>query len=359
MKNSAYMTWAKRHAAARYNLANSGVLACGLRDLPLRLEEIELNGPNSEGYPPLKEAIAAKYGTTAGHVVTAQGTSLANFLICATLLERGDEVLIERPTYEPLLSVAGYLGAEVKRFGRTFEQDFQIDPDELRRLVSPRTRLIVLTSPHNPSGVVVDPDALTRIGELAAEVGARVLIDEVYRDALFEDAPPSALHLGPQFIATNSLTKSYGLSGLRCGWILSDPELAERARRLNDLLGAVGPMPSEAIAVAAFRRLGALESRSRALIEPSLRLVHAFLREHADLLDCVVPPRSIIVFPRLRHEATSDLLHDRLRRDETSIVPGRFFESPRHFRLGFGVKTEDVAAGLGNLSKALREPTDS
>jgi len=354
MKQSAYMTWAKKHAAARYNLANSGVLGCSPRDLPLRPEEIELNGPNTEGYPPLKEAIAAKYGTTADRVVTAQGTSLANFLICATLLERGDEVLIERPTYEPLLSVAGYLGAEVKRFGRTMERGFQVDLDELPRLVSSRTRLIVLTSPHNPSGVVVDPDALTRIGELAAEVGARVLIDEVYRDALFEAAPPSALHLGPQFIATNSLTKTYGLSGLRCGWILCESELAERARRLNDLLGVVGPMPSESIAVAAFRRLGDLESRSRALIEPNLRLVHAFLGEHTDSLDCVVPRRSLIVFPRLRHEETSDPLHDRLRRHETSIVPGRFFESPRHFRLGFGVKTADVVAGLGHLSRALR-----
>jgi aspartate/methionine/tyrosine aminotransferase len=359
MKHSAYITWAKRHAEARYNLANSGVLGCELRDLRLGLDEIELHGPNGDGYPPLKEAIATTYGTAADRVVTAQGTSLANFLICATLLERGDEVIIERPTYEPLLSVAGYLGAEVKRFERTFEQGFRVDPDEVRRIVTSRTRLIVLTSPHNPSGVVADPATLARLGELAAEAGAHVLIDEVYRDTLFEEAPPSALHLGSRFIATSSLTKSYGLSGLRCGWILCEPDLAERARRLNDLLGAVGPLPTESMAVAAFRRLGELRSRARALIEPNLRLVHAFLHEHADRLECVVPRRSIVVFPRLRQESTSDPLHDRLRLRETSIVPGRFFESPRHFRLGFGGRTDDVAAGLENLSQALRGPAGS
>jgi aspartate/methionine/tyrosine aminotransferase len=354
MKNSVYMTWAKRHAAARYNLANSGLLGCELSDLPLRLDDIILNGPNAEGYAPLKAAIAAKYGADAEQVVTAQGTSMANFLACATVLERGDEVLIEQPTYEPLLAVARYLGAEVKRFARPFEQGYQPDLDELRRQLSPRTRLIVLTCPHNPSGVVIAPAALRRIGELAAEAGARVLVDEVYRDILFEDAPPSAVHLGAHFIATSSLTKAYGLSGLRCGWILCAPELAERLRRLNDLCSATSSMPSAALSLVAFRHLNALTARARALIEPNTGLAHAFLREHSDALECIVPPRSITLFPRLKRHADSELLHDLLRRFETSIVPGKYFESPRHFRLGFAVKTEDVAAGLRHLAQALR-----
>jgi len=354
MKQSVYMAWAKRHAAARYNLANSGILGCAAADLPLRPEEIPLNGPNVEGYPPLKEAIAAKYGVREDQVVLAQGTSFANFLSCATLLEPGDEVLLEQPTYEPLLALIRYLGATVKRFSRTFENRFQIDPDEVGRLVSSRTRLIALTSPHNPSGVVADPAALSRIAEIAVEARAWVLVDEVYRDILFEDAPRSAVHLGARFIATSSLTKSYGLGGLRCGWALCDADLAERMRRLNDLMGAVGPMPAEAMGAAAFRTLPALEARTRALIEPNARLVHAFLRDHADLLECVVPPRSMIVFPRLRHAPSSDPLHDRLRECDTSIVPGRFFESPRHFRLGFAVGTEEVAEGLRRLSDTLR-----
>ncbi len=349
------MIWAKHHAGARYNLANSGILGCDLTDLSLSIEDVALNGPNHEGFAPLKEAIAAKYGTTPDRVMTAQGTSMANFLAMATVLERGDEVLIEHPAYDPLLAAARYLGAEVKRFHRRFEDGYQVDPDEVRSLLTPRTRLIVLTSPHNPSGVAVAQETLVRIGELAAEAGAHVLLDEVYRDILFEEAPPSAVHLGPQFLATSSLTKSYGLSGLRCGWVLAEPAMVERMRRLNDLFGAVGSMPSDALAVAAFRQLSRLEARTSAMIEANMALVHEFLRAHEGELECVVPRRSMIVFPRLRQGDDSQPLHDRLRAFETSIVPGRFFEAPRHFRLGFAVRPEDVATGLQNLSRALRE----
>ena len=117
MKNSVYITWAKNQAGARYNLANSGILGCDLNDLPVTMEDVALNGPNGEGYAPLKEAIAAKYGVSADQVVTAQGgTSMVNFLAMATVIERGDEALVEQSTYEPLLGALEFLGAEVKRF---------------------------------------------------------------------------------------------------------------------------------------------------------------------------------------------------------------------------------------------------
>lgn len=355
MKNSVYMTWAKYHAGARYNLANSGILGCDLSDLTVTLEDVAINGPNHEGFAPLKDVIAAKYGVKPENIVPAQGTSMANFLAMATVVERGDEVLIEQPTYDPILSALEYLGAEVKRFSRSFENGYQIDLDELKRLTTSRTKLIVITSPHNPSGIAVDSSAWKQIGELASLVGAYVMVDEVYRDILFADAEPCVATLGPQFITTSSLTKSYGLSGLRCGWILCNPELAERMRRLNDLFGAVGSVPSDTLSVAAFRQLEKLEARTRAMMEPNIKLVHQFLREHEDLLECVVPPRSMIVFPKLKNQADAQPLHDQLRELETSIVPGKFFEAPRHFRLGFAVKPEDVEVGLQNLSKVLRQ----
>ncbi len=354
MKNSVYITWAKSQAAARYNLANSGILGCDLNDLPITIEDVSINGRNEEGYGPLKEAIATKYGVSANQVVTEQGTSMANFLAMATVIERGDEVLVERPAYDPLLSALRYLGAEIKRFSRSFENGYRIDVDEAQGLITSRTRLIVITSPHNPSGITVDQSTLRRIGELAKDAGALVLVDEVYRDILFEDAPPVAASLGAQFITTSSLTKSYGLSGLRCGWILCEPELAGKMRRLNDLFGVVGSMPSDGLSLAAFRNLRLLEARTRGMIGPNMALVVEFLREHQDVLDCVVPPHSMIVFPRLKNDDDSEPLHDLLRRFDTSIVPGKYFEDPRHFRLGFAVKTEDVAIGLRNLSKALR-----
>lgn len=352
MKGSVYMRWAKEHAAARYNLANSGILGCETKDLEIGPGDILVNAPNRDGYPPVLEAIADLYKAAPEQVVPAEGTSGANFLAFAGLLDPGDEVLVEQPTYEPLLAALELVGARVKRFARRFADGWRIDLDGLRSQVSDRTRLVVITNPHNPSGVFLPPEEIAAVGEL----GAYVLVDEVYRDILFEEAPPSHVHLGPRFLATSSLTKSYGLSGLRCGWVLASPDVADRLRRVRDAMGSVGSVPSDGLALAALRQLPRLVQRTRALLEPNQRLIREFLGEHSGELDCVLPPRTMMVFPRLRKEEDSQPLHDRLRRLETSIVPGRFFENPRHFRLGFAVRPEDVAAGLRHLSAALRQP---
>lgn len=357
MKGSVYMRWAKEHAAARYNLANSGILGCSTADLEIGPGDVMVNGPNSDGYPPVLEAIASLYGVKPEQVVPAEGTSGANFLAFAGLVDPGDEVLVEQPVYEPLLAALELAGARVKRFARRFEDGWRIDLDSLRAQVTDRTRLVVITNPHNPSGVFLPPAEIAAVGEIAG--GAYVLVDEVYRDILGilgGDAPPSHVHLGPRFLATSSLTKSYGLSGLRCGWVLASPEVADCLRRVRDAMGSVGSMPSDGLALAALRRLPRLAARTRSILEPNQRLIRDFLAEHAEELDCVLPPRTMMVFPRLRREEDSQPLHDRLRRVETSIVPGRFFESPRHFRLGFAVRPEDVAEGLRHLSAALRQP---
>lgn len=353
-KGSVYMRWAKDHAAARYNLANSGLLGCSTEDLVLEPGDVQLNGANRDGYAPLLEAIAAQYGVGSEQVVTAPGASGANFLAFAALVDAGDEVLVEQPTYEPILAALSFLGARIRRFGRRFEDGYRLDLDEIRSLLTDKVRLIVLANPHNPSGVLLPPEDVAAVGRLAEHVGANVLVDEVYRDVWFEAAPPSHVHFGPRFLTTSSLTKSYGLGGLRCGWILCAPDLAQRLRCTKDFMEGVDSVPSDTLAVAAFRQLPRLAERSRAIMDPNIAQVHAFLSEHAERLDCVVPPRSMTVFPRLKGEEDSEPLHDWLRTRETSIVPGKFFESPRHFRLGFAVEPENVAAGLRHLSEGLR-----
>jgi aspartate/methionine/tyrosine aminotransferase len=354
MKGSVYMRWAKDHAAARYNLANSGMLGCSTDDLVLEPGDLQINGANRDGYSPLLEAIAARYGVTPEQVVTAPGTSGANFLAFAALIEAGDEVLVERPTYEPLLAALGFLGARVRRFERRFEDGYRLDLDEIRSQLTDRVRLVVLANPHNPSGVLLPPEEMGELARLVGGAGAYLLVDEVYRDIWFDEAPPSHVHLGPHVLATNSLTKSYGLSGLRCGWILCAPDIARRLRLARDPMQAVDSVPSDTLAAAAFRQLPRLAERSRAILDPNIAQIRAFLAEHRERLDCVVPTRSMTVFPRLRNEEDSEPLHDWLRSRDTSIVPGKFFESPRHFRLGFAVMPEDVARGLENLAAGLR-----
>lgn len=352
MKGSVYMRWAKEHAAARLNLANSGLLACGPGELAFAPEDVLINGSTPDGYPPLLAAIGARYGVEPERVVPAGGTSGANFLAFAALLDPGDEVLVEQPTYEPVLAALQALGARIRRFERRSEDGWRPDPDSLRAaLVNGRVRLVVLVNPHNPTGVLLDRAEVAEIARLAKTAGSLLLVDEVYRDIWFEEAPPSHVHLGPHVLVTNSLTKSYGLSGLRCGWVLCGTRaLADRLRRARDFMEAAGSVPSDGLALAAFRQIDRLEARARALLEPNLQLVRAFLAEHAEWLDCVLPRRTLMAFPRLRQEEDSQPLHDWLRARETSIVPGRFFDHPRCFRLGFAVRTEDVAEGLGNLA---------
>src|SRR6266567_8149733 len=201
-KHSDYMHWSKTQSRARFNLATSGVGAFPLRHLPANLEELEINGDNSYGYAPLQSAIAKHYGVDPECVVEGAGTSMANHLAMAAVLEPGDEVLIEHPAYGPILDIAHYLEANVKRFRRVEKNGWAIDPAEVRRCVTPRTRLIVITNLHNPTSALTPEMVLGEIGDIARSIGALVLVDEVYLDAVYEGTPRTSFHLGSEFVVT-------------------------------------------------------------------------------------------------------------------------------------------------------------
>jgi len=346
---SEYMHWAKNQRPVTYALSSSEVPHFALDRLPLALADLELTGASAYRYPPLRDAIAAKEGVAPENVVAADGTSMANMLALAALVEPGDEVLVERPTYEPLLAVLGFLGARVTRFDRR-APSFALDPDAVRRAVTPATKLIVLTNLHNPSGAHADEASLRRI----AEIGPRVLVDEVYRDAAFAERPRSCVHLSDRFVATNSLTKVYGLSGIRCGWILAEPALAERIWRLNELFGVAQVHAGERLGCFALAHLGEVAAGTADRLRRNRALANAFFAARGDL-ECAPMAHGITAFPRLVHgdpEALDDLLRTRF---DTGIVPGRWFEMADHFRIGVGGPTEMVAEGLARLGAALDE----
>jgi len=349
---SPYMEFAKLHTGARYNLATSGVMSYPLSSLPVRLEDLEINGPTIYGFTPLQERLARKAGVSPDCVVASAGTSLANHLAMAAAFEPGEEVLIEEPTYELLLSTARYLGASIRRFPRRFEDDFRVMPDEVARQITPRTRLIVLTNLHNPSGALIDDATLTSVGEIARSVGARVLVDEVYLEALFDRPWRSAFHLGNQFVVTSSLTKAYGLSGLRCGWILAEPEMVERIWKINDLYSATPVHPAELLSVVALDNLAAISARAKSVVEVNRQALHAFLDAHPQLR-CFRPEFGTVAFPRLPRGNGDTFFEYLMRKCETSVVPGRFFEMPLHFRVGIGGDSAITAEGLVRLGQAL------
>jgi hypothetical protein len=354
MKESVYIEWAKTRSQARYSLATSGIMNYPLSELPVRLEDMELSGPSWYGYEPLQQALAAKCMVEPDSVVHAIGTSMANHLAMAAILGRDDEAVIEQPAYDPLISIAHYLGARVKRFERRFEDGFRVDAREVERAVSPRTRLIILTNLHNPTGVLADNETLSRVGEIARSVGARVLVDEVYLEAMFERAQPSAFKLGSEFVVTGSLTKAYGLSGLRCGWALAEPELAKRMWRLNDLFGNIPPHAAERLSVIALANLDRIAARAKSILEANRPVLNAFLDSRDDL-ETVRPQFGTVAFPRLKRGSMDALCKLLREKYETAVVPGKFFEMPGHFRIGIGGDSQVLAAGLERLGQALDE----
>jgi aspartate/methionine/tyrosine aminotransferase len=351
---SPYMEFAKLRSAAKYNLATSGMMSYPLAELPVRLEDLEINGVNPYGYAPLIERLAKHNDVPAECVVTSAGTSLANHLAMAATFDPGDEVLIEHPTYELVESTAEYLGAKLRRFERRMEDDFRIDLEEVERNITPKTKLVIVTNLHNPTGAYADEATIHAVGEIAKARGARVLVDEVYLETFYGQRPPNALHLGEHFLVTSSLTKAFGLSGIRCGWVLASEKLAHRMWRINDLYSATPVHPAELLGVVAFDNLDRVANRAREILHVNRAAMAKFLDGRNDL-DVFRPQHGTIVFPRLKKGGVEEFIALLRGKYETGVVPGSFFDMPQHFRIGIGGEPEMTRVGLERLAAALDE----
>lgn len=348
-----YMRWAKLHEPATHDLTGSNLHPVPLEEFPEGAEALALHGPNDEGYAPLVEAIADRYDVAAERVCPAPGASGANFLAMAALVRPGETVLVERPGYDPLLGAARLLAARVRRFERRFEEGFQPDPDEVAAALDATTRLVVLSNLHNPSGVRLEPDRLRAIGRAAAGSGARVLVDEVYLETDLERRTPPAATLDDVFVSTNSLTKAFGFAGLRCGWALAAPEVAEGMRRARDAVDAVGSFPSDALSAAAFAHMDRWEARARGILEPALARLTEILDGSA-AVEWVRSSGGPGGFPRLRGvDDAGPFVRRALEEHGLGLVPGRFFEADAHFRVAIAGEPARTAAALDRLEEAL------
>lgn len=348
-----YMTWAKQHPVCAFELSGSNLLPCTLEDLPGAQEALELYARNDDGYPPLLDAVGARYGVDASRVALATGASGANFLALAALIRPGDEVLVEWPGYDPHGGAARFLGARVRTFERRREDGFRLDADRVAEAITAETRAVMIANPHNPTGVYADGDAMLAVGEVARSMGAKVIVDEVYLDTMFDlDTTPSALW-GDTFVSTNSLTKSFGLSGLRVGWMLAGSETVERVLRARDIVDAVGSIPSARLGVLAFERLDALLDRARAILEPNGALLRDFVIARPEL-EWVPPDGGAVAFPRLVGVDDAEPFVRRARAQfDVGVTPGRFFGCPGHFRVSVAGERSVLEGGLEALGRAL------
>lgn len=354
-----YMRWAKTRPHVTFDLASSGLVPVTTAELlgdARARDAFEISGPSDEGYVPLRDALGARYGMPADCVSIASGASGANFLACLALLQPGDDALIETPAYDPLIAAARAAGANVVHFARSWAKGFALDPYVVRTALTPATKLIVLSNAHNPSGAMAPREVLEQIGVMADAIGALVLVDEVYAEAQHAEAPlpTPAARYGDVFVTTSSLTKAYGLAGLRCGWILASPQVSARIRTTRDVVDGSGPFVAESLALTAVQQIDRLRSRARAILSGNFAMLSAMAEGHPRL-EWLPPAAGTTSFPRVRDvDDTAPFVDYLIKEHDAIVVPGRFFQAPQHIRIAFGGRAEVMKESLARLDRALR-----
>jgi len=344
--------WLAEHErTAECLLAHSGIAAASLADLgegTLAIADLDYGEvPNERD---VARAIAGLHGAREENVLVTVGASEADLAVALALAGPGDEVVVERPTYWPLEGVPRALGAKVVPVARPFEDAFRLDPDAVRRAITPRTRLVSLASPNNPTGIVVPPRDLVAIAEAASEVGAVVLVDEVFRD-LARKPTPTAFGLHPSIVVAGSLTKCLGLGGLRTGWIVAEEPLRAAFREAKALTTISNSPLLQRLALKAIERRAPLLARARAIRDENWRRLEKWL-DGQSFFDWVEPDGGVAFAPRLPAGVDDEAFARRLLAGERTLVaPGTYFGLPGHLRLGFGAPPERFAEGLARLAR--------
>ena len=355
-----YMHWAKTHPRATYELTSSNCRPTGAEVLALKMEHVNLEDDGVYGHPSLIGAIARRYGCGESGVVPVPGASSGIFIAVSSVAEPGDTVLVEQPVYDPIERVCSFLHLRVLPVRRAPADSFGVDVSTVEAGLKAGARAVVLTNLHNHTGQHLSPDTIGELAALCAPHDATLIVDEVYLDAahLNKGQPRwTAANRAPNVIALNSLTKVYGLAGLRVGWMLTNDELADRARTIMDLLSVINSAPSASIAAHAFSVIDRLEDAFRRSYQQSQPVYRQWLDDeplvrgypsHGALFECV----------RLSDEVAADQLCAALRTEhDTRVTPGAFFGLPDHIRLSLRVSPEELAQALARVSKALRRIT--
>jgi aspartate/methionine/tyrosine aminotransferase len=349
-----------------FNLSESGVHPLTPREL-LADEDLEviLDQPlvyaQSNGTVALRSLVAEQYpGSTADHIEITNGGSEANYIVSWRLIEPGDEVAMLVPNYMQTWGLARAFGATVKEWPLVEDASarrWRPDLDALSRVVSERTRLIIICTPNNPTGARLTAAELDEIGGIAARVGAWVLSDEVYRGAERDGREtPSMWGRGERVVVTSGLSKAYGLPGLRIGWVVGPPSFVASTWSYHDYTTIAPSTLSDRLARAALEpaRRSTLLERTRGILRANLPIIEGWLDDHAPAVSWISPEAGAIVYVRYNYPINSTKLVTRLR-DEKSvlIVPGDHFGMDGYLRLGFGEQPEYLKQGLDRLHELL------
>lgn len=363
-----YLGWAQSDAGAvRWDLTTSGARdTCGpggpgwdLSGGALSLAELSRRDRRPEIVASFLQAVARRYGVAPECVVPTLGASQAIIQVLFTLARPGDHVIVERPTFEPLHRVPEMLGLSVSRLERKLEERWEPLPDRLARLLTPKTRAVILSSLHNPSGVAVDAGTLAAIGEMAARVGAMVLVDEVYLDFAFDPSGethpwrPACVTLD-NAVSWSSTTKAFGFAALRAGWVVSrDREFAQACRSASHYFHVDPPLASLAVATSVLQHAEELTAQVNAGIAAARPVIDRWIAQEGRV-SWAAPSAGqtgLIRLPALT--ADVDFARHLLDRYGTRVVAGTMFEAPGTVRVSFNLPEVELEQALATFSAAL------
>jgi aspartate/methionine/tyrosine aminotransferase len=343
-----------------YNLAESSVADRKLSDLNLSIPDLTLLYGEHRGSEGLRALIAAEAnGLAAGDVLIASGAAGALFIIATALLRPQDHLVVLRPNYATNLETPRAIGCAVTYLDLQFDAGFRIDFDRLCAAITDRTRVISVTCPHNPTGVMYSESELHALVELSRRNGCYLLVDETYRDLTYGTPLPLAASLAPHVISVSSLSKAYGVPGIRLGWLITkDARLQELFLAAKEQMSICGGVIDEWIAERILTQRAGILAPIQAEMRSRLELVSEWIA-HEDSLQWVPPNGGVVCFPRMRSvpNGGTDAFYRRLLEIHgTYVGPGHWFEMPdMYFRLGYGWPTRsELEGGLKAISAALR-----
>jgi aspartate/methionine/tyrosine aminotransferase len=343
----------------KYDLSESGVEALELQEItrdPKELQKTKLGYAEGVGREATRALVAGIHpGHEADEVMITTGTSEANFLALASLINTGDEVVVVMPNYMQVHGLATGLGARVREVWLREERAWTIDLDALAAAVNSRTRVICVCQPNNPTGQVLSQAEIQSIVRIADQHGAWILSDEVYRGAeRSAEESASFSGRGERILVTGGLSKVYGLPGLRVGWIVGTRERIAAAVEIKDYTTIAPATLSETLAEIALERRKQLLERARFLINERWPLLEDWAAGHSRVLHWTPPAAGAICFFSYQYPIDSMQLVDRLIREySTMIVPGIQFRAERHLRIGFGMPSRVLHSGLAAIDRLL------
>jgi aspartate/methionine/tyrosine aminotransferase len=346
----------------RFNLSESSMRDRRLSELGLALDDLVLAYGIHRGAPGLRALIAQRSDVAEGDVLTTAGAAGALFIIATTLLDKGDHMVVLRPNYATNIETPRAIGCAIDYLDLKFEEGFRVDVERLKSLVRPQTKLISITTPHNPTGVALDPDALRNLVALAESRGIHLLVDETYREMSFIPKLPVAASLSASAISVASMSKSYGIPGIRVGWIVNrDAKLMERFLAGKEQIGICGSIIDEQIAEAALAQSQQWLATVARDLKAGVETVAAWLAREKRM-EWVRPEGGCVCFPRIRKDAAIDVekFYRTLAVEHAACVgPGHWFEQDRRFmRIGFGWPLPDeLKGGLAAISASLETAT--